>query len=50
MLYKGDKFRTEFAQIGEIRCIIPARVNVMALTATATHCVFKKSGGMFVLV
>ncbi|XP_065893522.1 ATP-dependent DNA helicase RecQ-like isoform X1 [Dysidea avara] len=32
----GDKFRTAFAQIGEVRCLIPSSVNVMALTATST--------------
>jgi len=31
-----DKFHTAFAQIGEVRCLIPSNVNVMALTATAT--------------
>ena len=35
-LYRGDKFRTAFAQIGEVRCLIPSSVNVMALTATST--------------
>lgn len=33
---RGDKFRTVFAEIGEIRCLIPSNINVMALTATAT--------------
>ena len=34
--YRGDKFHTVFAQIGEVRCLIPSNVNVMALTATTT--------------
>ena len=32
----GDKFRTAFSKIGELRSIIPKGVNVLALTATAT--------------
>ena len=32
----GDAFRTTFAQIGDLRSLIPSTVNVMALTATAT--------------
>ena len=32
----GDQFRTTFAQIGDLRSLIPSTVNVMALTATAT--------------
>ena len=32
----GDEFRLAFAQIGELRSLIPASVNVIALTATAT--------------
>lgn len=32
----GDEFRTVFAQIGELRSLIPAEVNIMALTATTT--------------
>ena len=35
-LYRGDKFRTAFASIGEVRCLIPSDVNIIALTATAT--------------
>ena len=34
--YRGDSFRKEFAKIGEVRSILPLKVNVMALTATAT--------------
>ena len=33
---RGDEFRTVFACIGEVRCLIPSNVNVIALTATAT--------------
>ena len=32
----GDKFRKTFANIGELRSIIPVSVKVLALTATAT--------------
>ena len=38
----GEDFRQTFSEIGNIRCLIPSGVNVMALTATATsetyHC------------
>ena len=34
--HRGETFRREFSKIGEVRSIIPDRVNVMALTATAT--------------
>ena len=34
--YRGDKFRMEFARLGEIRSLLPPSVNIMALTATAT--------------
>ena len=32
----GDEFRPEFRKIGELRSILPANINIMALTATAT--------------
>ena len=32
----GDEFRTVFSQVGELRSLIPAAVNIIALTATAT--------------
>ena len=32
----GDEFRTAFSRIGNLRSLIPQKVNVMALTATAT--------------
>jgi len=32
----GDQFRTTFAQIGDLRSLIPSTVSIMALTATAT--------------
>ena len=34
--YRGETFRKLISRIGEIRSLIPERVNVMALTATAT--------------
>jgi len=34
--FRGHDFRKAFADIGELRSIIPSNVNVMALTATAT--------------
>lgn len=33
----GDEFRKTFAEIGEMRSLIPTSVNILALTATATH-------------
>ena len=33
---RGDEFRTAFAKSGNIRCLLPEKVNVLALTATAT--------------
>ena len=39
---KTIKFRTAFTHMGELCSIIPAIVNVMALTAAATQVVFKK--------
>ena len=38
MFYRGDQFRKTFSKIGELRCLIPDYVKVLALTATATHC------------
>ena len=35
-LSRGSDFRREFSNIGEIHVVMP-RLNVMALTATATH-------------
>ena len=35
--YRGETFRPLLLRIGEIRSILPREVNVMALTATATH-------------
>ena len=35
-LLRGESFRKEFAQLGDVRSLIPASVRVMALTATAT--------------
>lgn len=34
--FRGEEYRPEFSRLGEIRSLIPRRVNVMALTATAT--------------
>ena len=35
-ILRGKTFRKEFSDIGEIRSIVPRRVRLMALTATAT--------------
>ena len=35
-MLRGKTFRKEFSDIGEIRSIVPRRVRLMALTATAT--------------
>lgn len=32
----GDEFRRAFSKIGDLRSILPASINVMALTATPT--------------
>jgi superfamily II DNA helicase RecQ len=32
----GDNIRTAFAQLGELRSLLPSHVNLMGLTATAT--------------
>lgn len=37
----GDTFRKEFSKIGEVCRTLPNRVNVMALTATATKATWK---------
>ena len=34
-MYRGDSFRTEFSNLGEVSSILP-KVHAMALTATAT--------------
>ena len=36
IFYRVDVFRKAFAEIGNLRSILPYNVNVMALTATAT--------------
>lgn len=36
LYYRGEKFRTEFSHLNEVRSIVPDTVRVMALTATAT--------------
>ena len=36
LFLRGDEFRTAFAQIGEVQCLVSSSVNIMALTATAT--------------
>ena len=33
---RGNEFRTAFAKLRNIRCLLPEKVNVLALTATAT--------------
>ena len=35
-MFRGDEFRTAFADIGNIRSLLPKKVNIMALTATST--------------
>ena len=32
----GDEFRKTFSMIGQLRSLIPERINIMALTGTAT--------------
>ena len=47
--YRGESFRKEFANLGEVRSLIPKEVRIMALTATATvktHCTICKTLGM----
>ena len=34
--YRGDFFRREFSMLGEVRSLIPPKVRIMALTATAS--------------
>ena len=34
--YRGDNFRVSFSKIGELRSLLPDKVSIMALTATAT--------------
>ena len=36
-LFRGDNFRKMFAEIGTIRSLIRKNVNILTLTATATH-------------
>ena len=36
LLYRGEDFRQEFKNLGEVRSLISSSVNVMAVTATAT--------------
>lgn len=35
-MYRGESFRKEFSNLGEVRSLIPQKARVMALTATAT--------------
>ena len=35
LLCRRDKFQTAFANLGEVRSLLPESVNIMALTATA---------------
>ena len=37
MFIRGDKFRKAFSRLGELRSIISDKVNIIALTATATQ-------------
>ena len=36
LIYRGDEFRSTFAEIGSVRSLIPKSVKILALTATAT--------------
>ena len=40
--YRGETFRREFAQLGELRSLVSSDVHVMAMTATAT-CTTRKA-------
>ena len=33
----GEEFRETYRRVGELRALVPAHVNVMALTATASN-------------
>lgn len=35
--FRGEAFRREFAQLGELRSLVPPGVHMMAMTATATN-------------
>ena len=41
MDFRGDDFRPVYKNLGHIRAILPSRVKVMALTATATQLMYK---------
>ena len=34
---RGDEFRKTFAELGSIRSLLPSKVNILALTATANQ-------------
>lgn len=36
-LCRGQSFRSDYLRLGELRSIVPSSVNIMALTATASH-------------
>ena len=36
LLNRGESFRKEFGHLGDVCCLIPETVHIMALTATAT--------------
>ena len=40
-IYTGDKFRLAYSRLGDFRSLLPTSTNVMALTATATHDIYK---------
>lgn len=42
VLFRGESFRVVMERLGEVRSLIPQRVNIMALTATATKTVCLK--------
>ena len=35
-LFRGEYFRQEFRNLGEVRSLIPSNIHIMAMTATAT--------------
>ena len=36
LLCRGDEFRTVFAELESLRCLIPKSVKILVLTATVT--------------
>ena len=40
--YRGEKFRTAFARLGELRSALPSSVPVLAVTATSTKSTYNR--------